>query len=352
MDRKLWEQLPVYRKLENEVKRYISEHRLKRHDRLPSESQLAQEYNLSVGTVRKALNNLVAEKIIYRRHGQGTFVSPRSRKGRILIVPGYGELHTWKRDDYFDFLLGALDESVTADLSCEPALVKLDDFFHNLDNVKMIYPEAAGVIFFRGHDNLLRAQEELRRQKLPCLFYGPNIYGKTPAGCSTVYHDETQIAALLAEYYARRGFRRVLILGGNFPISDNRTRLLAEECRKHGISADSRNWHDYGNENLEELRELAGSFDVFSCTVSTIAMEAVQTLERMLGLRVPDTVAVTGVDNLPATEQLHPALTVIDLCNDQNGRLCLRRFSEALDRDSFRNFHLSGTLRLIRRESC
>ena len=74
MDRKLWEQLPVYRKLENEVKRYISEHRLKRHDRLPSESQLAQEYNLSVGTVRKALNNLVAEKIIYRRHGQGTFV--------------------------------------------------------------------------------------------------------------------------------------------------------------------------------------------------------------------------------------------------------------------------------------
>ena len=28
MDRKLWEQLPVYRRLENEVKRYIAVHHL------------------------------------------------------------------------------------------------------------------------------------------------------------------------------------------------------------------------------------------------------------------------------------------------------------------------------------
>lgn len=352
MERKLLDQLPVYRKLENEIRQYISEHNLKRHDRLPSESQLAQEYSLSVGTVRKALNNLAAENIIYRRHGQGTFVSPRNRKGRILVVPGYEELHTWKRDDYFDFLLGALDESVTADLSCEPTLVKLDDFFHNLDSVKMFYPEAVGVIFFRGYDNLVRAQDELRRQQLPYLFYGPNIYGKNPVGCSTVYHDETQIAALQAECYVQRGFRHVLILRTNTSISDNRTRLLAAECRRHGIAVESRLWRGYGNEDLEELRRLAAAFDVFSCTVSIIAMEAVQTLERVLGLRVPDAVAVTGVDNLPATEQLHPALTVVDLCNDRNGRLCLRRFSEALDRDSFRNFHLSGTLQLIRRESC
>lgn len=352
MDRKLWEQLPVYRKLENEIKRHISEHHLKRHDRLPSESQLAREYNLSIGTVRKALNNLVTEKIIYRRHGQGTFVSPRSRKERILIVPTCGEPPVLMRGDYFDFLLGALDESLTADLPCEPALVRRDDFFHNLDNIKMFYPETAGVIFFRGHDNLLRAQEELHRQKLPCLFYGPNIYGKTPGNHSTVYHDETQIAVLLAECYAERGFRRALILHNTSAISGRRVELLTEECRKRGILAESRNWHGYGNEDLNELHRLAGSFDVFSCTVSGIAIEAIQVLERMLGLRVPDAVAVTGVDNPPAAEQLHPELTVVDLCNDRNGHLCLRRFSEALGHDSFRNFHLSGALRLIRRESC
>ena len=175
MDRKLWEQLPVYRRLENEVKRYIAVHHLKRHDRLPSESQLAAEYGASIGTVRKALNNLVAEHIIYRRHGQGTFVSPRSRKGRILIVPGGPGIVKSLTDDYFSFLFGALDEANTADLPCEPALVDYDDFFRNLDDVKMIYPETVGVIFFRGHENLVKAQSSLARQELPILFYGPNI---------------------------------------------------------------------------------------------------------------------------------------------------------------------------------
>ena len=118
MDRKLWEQLPVYRRLENEVKRHIADRRLKRHDRLPSESQLAAEYGVSIGTVRKALNNLVTEKIIYRRHGQGTFVSPRSRKGRILVVAGRYGADSGLGEDFLNFLFGALDEANSADLPC------------------------------------------------------------------------------------------------------------------------------------------------------------------------------------------------------------------------------------------
>lgn len=352
MDRKLWEQLPVYRQLENEVKRYIAEHHLKRHDRLPSESQLAREYNLSIGTVRKALNNLVAEKIIYRRHGQGTFVSPRSRKGRILVVPGNGEQGVSLYDDYFQFLLGMMDEATFADLPCEPAMVNRDDFFHNLDSVKMIYLDVVGVCFFRGHDNLLRAQEELRRQELPVLFYGPNLYGKHPTEYATVYHDENQISALLAECYKTCGFRRVLSLMDDRNITSRRAALLAEECAKYGIECESHLWKGYSEENRDELRRLAKSFDVFNGAISSMAIEAIQFLERELGLRVPDTVSVTGIDDFPSSTRLRPTLTTVDLCNAQNGRLCIRRFSEAISSSQFRNFHLSGTLRLIRRESC
>jgi GntR family transcriptional regulator len=42
---------------------------------LPNEFQLAEELNVSQGTVRKALNSLTMAKILTRRQGIGTFVS-------------------------------------------------------------------------------------------------------------------------------------------------------------------------------------------------------------------------------------------------------------------------------------
>lgn len=42
---------------------------------LPSEFQLAEEFGVSQGTVRKALDALAAEKLVIRRQGRGTFVA-------------------------------------------------------------------------------------------------------------------------------------------------------------------------------------------------------------------------------------------------------------------------------------
>ena len=42
---------------------------------LPSEFQLADEFGVSQGTVRKALDELTAENVVVRRQGRGTFVA-------------------------------------------------------------------------------------------------------------------------------------------------------------------------------------------------------------------------------------------------------------------------------------
>lgn len=42
---------------------------------IPSESRLAEQYNVSIGTIRKAIDELVAEKILVRQQGRGTFVA-------------------------------------------------------------------------------------------------------------------------------------------------------------------------------------------------------------------------------------------------------------------------------------
>lgn len=45
---------------------------------LPNENQLAQELCVSLGTIRKALDEMAAERIIVRKQGRGTFVSDHS----------------------------------------------------------------------------------------------------------------------------------------------------------------------------------------------------------------------------------------------------------------------------------
>ncbi|MDC0127379.1 GntR family transcriptional regulator [Methylophilaceae bacterium] len=47
---------------------------------IPSEMELARKYNVSQGTVRKAIDDLSADKILIRRQGKGTFVSTHNEE--------------------------------------------------------------------------------------------------------------------------------------------------------------------------------------------------------------------------------------------------------------------------------
>lgn len=51
---------------------------------IPSEVQLAQELNVSQGTIRKAITSLVEKKILLRRHGKGTYVTNHNNERSLF----------------------------------------------------------------------------------------------------------------------------------------------------------------------------------------------------------------------------------------------------------------------------
>ena len=265
-------------------------------------------------------------------------------------MPNRNDVTSTAYDDYFTFFLGALSESNAADLPCEPFIVEQPDFLANLADLAMIYPEIAGVIFFRGFSNYEQAKETLERQQLPYLYYGPNLNSAHDPAIPAVYHDEAAIAALLADFLAGENIRRVIGVGNRQVIGQCRLELFAVEAERHGIefSAES---PDFVNDR-RRLRRLAAEADAFFCTVDMVGIELMQLLERELRLRIPDDIRVIGIDNAPASETIRPGLTTVDLCNFENGRLCLRRLSEAIIAGSREPFKLNGSIRLIRRESC
>lgn len=90
---------------------------------IPTESQLAQRYGVSVGTVRKALGELVAERVLVRRPGLGTFPARHDRDSMLEtffnIVDERGGKE-FPASELLSFRRDAADADVARHLRLEP----------------------------------------------------------------------------------------------------------------------------------------------------------------------------------------------------------------------------------------
>src|SRR5579862_8569605 len=67
--------LPLYQQLQRGLRTAIESKMLAPDDALPPERDLAEEFSISRITVRKAIDGLVAEGLLTRKQGSGTFVA-------------------------------------------------------------------------------------------------------------------------------------------------------------------------------------------------------------------------------------------------------------------------------------
>jgi GntR family transcriptional regulator len=87
--------VPIYLQIVDQIKRNVAVGRLKPEDPLPSVRQLALDLTINPNTVARAYLELEHEGVIYKRQGQGTYVSPQaldaSRRERMRVVAGLFE---------------------------------------------------------------------------------------------------------------------------------------------------------------------------------------------------------------------------------------------------------------------
>ena len=96
---------------------------------LPAEARLAERFQVSIGTLRKAIDELVAERVVVRQQGRGTFVA-RHGADRLLfhffhIVPRGGGAKDYPRTRLLAFRRGRAEAGEAGKLglaSGEPVL--------------------------------------------------------------------------------------------------------------------------------------------------------------------------------------------------------------------------------------
>jgi GntR family transcriptional regulator len=67
--------MPLFRAVKRSLLRAIEDGVVAPGDALPSETELSAGFGVSVGTLRRAVDELVADHILVRRQGRGTFVA-------------------------------------------------------------------------------------------------------------------------------------------------------------------------------------------------------------------------------------------------------------------------------------
>ncbi len=87
---------PLYRQIKGFLIRSLEAGEWGPGDAIPSEWELAERFNVSQGTVRKAIDEMAAENLLVRRQGKGTFVAthddPRSFYRFLRLVPDHGKI--------------------------------------------------------------------------------------------------------------------------------------------------------------------------------------------------------------------------------------------------------------------
>jgi GntR family transcriptional regulator len=87
-------QLPLYKEVKRLLTQSLAAGEWQAGVALPSETRLAERYRVSIGTVRKAIDELVAERILVRHQGRGTFVASHNARRMLFhffhIVPAGG----------------------------------------------------------------------------------------------------------------------------------------------------------------------------------------------------------------------------------------------------------------------
>jgi GntR family transcriptional regulator len=112
--------MPLYEQIKQLITRSLSDAEWQPGAMIPSEIELARRYQVSQGTVRKAINELVAENMLVRRQGKGTFVATHADDGttyRFLHLRNLAGEQEYPQSQFIGFGRGKADAQVAKRLA-------------------------------------------------------------------------------------------------------------------------------------------------------------------------------------------------------------------------------------------
>jgi GntR family histidine utilization transcriptional repressor len=122
---------PRFVQIKSNILEQIENGKMKPGDKVPSENQLAESFSVSRMTARRALSDLVAEGILLRSQGLGTFVADHRPMTSMLEIKSINEEITQRGHAYGNQLISLETVCANEQQSTWLGVMAGSDLFHS-----------------------------------------------------------------------------------------------------------------------------------------------------------------------------------------------------------------------------
>lgn len=186
---------------------------------------------------------------------------------------------------------------------------------------------ADGAVMVPFHVDRERVHEVTRAGIALTMLYPPDV-ALLELGVDMIEVDTGEGARMAVDYLIAQGHQRIGMIAGiaNTPPREYRLAGYRQALQSHGLPADELliRGADYqeegGYEAMVELLRLEDRPTAVFAANDLMALGAMMAI-RAAGLRIPDDIAIIGLDDIPAAKLVHPPLTTVAQFPDRLGQL-------------------------------
>ena len=341
---------PKYVLVEEHIKRAIKNKTIK--DRLPGERQLAKELGFSYMTIRKAIDNLVNDGVLYKVPTKGTFVADQNtgKKAETLTI-GYfldSSIEAGISSPYYSLVFQALEKEAgrhgySLTYFSDGGEQKLSKTLKKLDGViATCFPRIENVI------------ADIK-EKVPVVVMDNSTADKSiPSVIIDNYTAETEAV----DYVCSLGHKRIGFMCGlnDSEIGANRLSGFQRGLKNNGIDYDESLIY-FGNYSYEAGLSGGDYFlsldqlpSAIICSNDTMAMGVMSRLHKQ-GINVPDDVSIVGFDDIMVASRISPALTTLAAPVAELAERAFHMLKDLIKGKEVETRHLALPARLMIRET-
>lgn len=295
---------PKYQRLKDYIIETIKSNELKTGEKIYSENELADKFNISRHTVRQAVGELVSEGWLYRVQGKGTFVNrpPDAIFNKSRTI---GVLTTYLSDYIFPSIIKGIDSVLSINsynivLSCTYNQQERERIC--LEN--LLSQNIAGLIVEPTKSALPNPNIDLYKQfsqkGIPVLF----IHGcYKELGYSFIVEDDKTGGYIATKHLIELGHRDI---AGIFKIDDIQGHCRFSGFQKAHLEADLKMsdsrvlWFNTGDINLQNgdiiLKNLLSQCTALVCYNDEIALKIID-IARENNISIPYDLSVVSFDD-------------------------------------------------------
>lgn len=351
--------VPLASQLRDQLTWLIVSGEIGEHERLPSVRKLGEQLGISLHTVRAAYRHLEGDGLVSTRQGRGTTVLPRERHrlGRRqphvrsftigVIIPAYVAFY------------GSLLDGIEAAARDEPSLVFVCNFRDDPQTVRKYVSQLLAL----GVDGTIVISGPLPTEALglDSEAGGPIVFADWPTAPEPLVLFDLESAGFqAAEHLAEHDNERIgfitppTVWSNVAPIYAGYERALksAELVLDEGLVASIPDFGaESGYEGAARLVNRAQPPSAIFAASDTLAIGAMKAIKER-GLRIPDDIALTGIDDIDMAAVVEPPLTTVSLPAYEMGSTAMRMLRRLIAGESLEETRVVLETNLVVRQSC